>query len=40
LNKAMSINTGHEARIRTLENFSIEKRSEKLYEILENHFNE
>jgi glycosyltransferase involved in cell wall biosynthesis len=40
LNKAMSINTGHEARIRTLENFSIEKRSERLYEILENHFNE
>lgn len=39
LNKAMSLNTGHEARVRMLDNFSIEKRDERLYEILEDHFN-
>jgi glycosyltransferase involved in cell wall biosynthesis len=39
LNKAISMNTGSEARDRMLENFSIEKREKHLIEILESHFN-
>lgn len=38
LHKAMSMDSGPQAREHTLENFSIEKRDERLYEVLEDHF--
>jgi glycosyltransferase involved in cell wall biosynthesis len=38
LNKAMSMNSGPQARIQTLENFSIEKREKRLLEILNEYF--
>jgi glycosyltransferase involved in cell wall biosynthesis len=39
LNKAKFMNTGPEARIHILENFSLEKRGKSLYKVLESHFN-
>lgn len=37
LNKALTMNTGPQARLHTLENFSISKREQKLHEVLEDH---
>jgi glycosyltransferase involved in cell wall biosynthesis len=37
LKKALTMNTGPQARLHTLENFSISKREQKLHEILEDH---
>jgi len=37
LKKALAMNTGNLARLHTIENFSIEKREKKLFEVLENH---
>jgi hypothetical protein len=33
----MSMNSGPQARLHTLENFSIEKREKRLFEVLESH---
>jgi glycosyltransferase involved in cell wall biosynthesis len=37
MQKAMSMNSGLQARLHTLENFSIEKREKRLFEVLESH---